>query len=916
MSIRFPLGLWVILFIALLAILVAGPFWQIDGIPVNTRDVQVHLHRSAAIERAFEQGVYWPRWFPAVYNGLGAPVFHYYSPGLHWLVAAGHGIGLGLDQALKLLMTAGLLVSGFGVFAWLRYAFSPAACLAATSLYLLHPMLLTRTVYFGGDYPQILALLILPVCLWAITALHAHFSVRNLAAATVSLAALVVSHNLMAMAGMAILFVYWLMLAAGYRKLDGLIRCSVATAVAALLTAGFWLPALADLPLLQFENTLKRLAHFSTFFLNWWQLIGFQTPVLDSRAGNPLRPLNTFGAATWLALTAGLLSVLFAVGRERRVWGLCGVLFTLAMLFMASPLSYPAWDSLPGLRIFLFPSRFLLIAPIGALPAAALAVDAWGRGRRWLPSLFFVAASVLVLFPYLFPAHTPMFSPFLPVETLSPRDTRAYEPLANAWGMTSFNEFLVQGGDMRVITGEIAEPDATSLTWRSPHEAVADLSGQKEPLLLRLHFHPAWSAGDKARLTQGPAGWVRVTEVQDRSEPLVIRWQGTVWQRWGDRLSLLGMLATVAGALFFAIHRRKGETGVNAAQSASTRTVGVMTACVLVFVVARFALNRSAQGPFLRHSPPGQLAFAVEGQPATLGDDAAEQVTLLGWELLSRTTPRPGDTISVRLYWQAHSELDHDYHTFLHLYTPSLQRSWAVKNQGVLRPPTRVWDPRKYYIETMHLSLPEDIPPVTYTLVAGLVTSSGERLTVPGSINDLLHLREMAVTPTRPGFLQQQRPSVAARAETDDGLRLQGYDLIPTTDDPGHLSLRLFWETGDGAAHDWVTYIHLTDAQGNLTAQFDGPALAGLQPTSSWNANALYIDRRQLDLPAELSPGNYLFRVGLYSFSNGERLPFQPEDVDQPHFENGQLLIPLLVPHSSDAPGVSPASSRSAQQWP
>ncbi len=64
MSNRLSRDLWVIPFIALLAILVAGPFWQIDGIPVSTHDVQVHLHRIAAYERSFEQGVIWPRWFP------------------------------------------------------------------------------------------------------------------------------------------------------------------------------------------------------------------------------------------------------------------------------------------------------------------------------------------------------------------------------------------------------------------------------------------------------------------------------------------------------------------------------------------------------------------------------------------------------------------------------------------------------------------------------------------------------------------------------------------------------------------------------------------------------------------------------------------------------------------------------------
>lgn len=185
-------------------------------------------------------------------------------------------------------------------------------------------------------------------------------------------------------------------------------------------------------------------------------------------------------------------------------------------------------------KLFLFPSRFVLIAPLGALPSASLAVDAWVSGRRLLPALALTGASFLVLFPYLFPAHTPMFSPFVPVETLSQEDTRAYEPRANAWGMTSFNEFLVQGADIRVITGEIPEPNATRLTWRSPHEALADLSAQAEPMLLRLHYHPGWSAGERATLSRGPYGWMQVTALQSREQPLVIRWEGTVWQRWGE----------------------------------------------------------------------------------------------------------------------------------------------------------------------------------------------------------------------------------------------------------------------------------------------------------------------------------------------------------------------------------------------
>ena len=903
MSIRNPTGLWVILFIALLTALLAGPFWQLSGLPANAVDQLQHMHRIAAMNRAFEQGIYWPRWFPIVYDGLGAPTFHHYSPGLYWLVAAIHGTGIRLDQALKLVVTAALLLSGFGAYAWLRHVFSPVASLAGAALYLLHPHILTRSYYYVGAYPRLLALLLLPVCLWAFTALHMRSRIRYWLAAVVTLTALVFSHTLMTMVGACILALYWLLLAIVYRRPAGLLRCAVAGLLAALLSAGFWLPALADLTLVQIDNARHGYFHFSNYFLDWWQLFSFQSLILDSRSGNTLMPLLTlgFGAASWLALAAGLVSLYFISRRERRYWGLAGVLFALTMIMLTLPVSEPLWETIPGLSLLQFPFRFLSIAPIGILPGAAAAIDAWPTGRRWLPALGLVIVSVLALFPYLFPAHTSLSS-FRQIQTLTAEDTRRFERTSLAWGMTVSNEFLVRDANLDVVTGQTPEPSATQLTWRSPHEAVADLSGQTEPILLRLHFHPGWSVGERASLTPGPAGWMQVTNLSDPGQPLVIRWEGTTWQSWGERLSLVGLLVSLVGLLFISFRRRRGEEAGGEREHVTRHTsllVKAMVGCIFVLVVVRYAVDQSSGGPFLRHSPPGQLAFAAEGPPVTLGDASSTQVTLLGWQLLSGSTPGPGGRVRVRLYWQAVGQIDEELHSIVHLYTPSLQRSWAVKNVGIGgRPDSQWWEPDKYYVDDLRLSLPADLPPLSYSLVAGLVTSDGERLNVPGTPDGLLHLRTFDVAPLRPGLFQRERPTIEAQAATDDGLRLQGYDLF---EEPGGRTLRLFWETGDGVANDWITYIHLHDSSGERVAQFDGPALAGLQPTSQWHTNALYIDRRQFDLPAELGPGTYLFRIGLYDPISGERLAFKPDGEGQHNIEDGQLLIPLAVAPNKDA---------------
>ena len=313
-------------------------------------------------------------------------------------------------------------------------------------------------------------------------------------------------------------------------------------------------------------------------------------------------------------------------------------------------------------------------------------------------------------------------------------------------------------------------------------------------------------------------------------------------------------------------------------------------------------------------------AMTLQGRANKQGEDSGSsndfpstsQVNLLGWELLRGPRPQPGDTVAIRLYWQPNDPINENLHSFLQLYAPSVQRSWAVtQNHYPSCISTTRWNPDRYYVDDLQLTIPADVPPITYSLGVGLVSSAGERLAVPGSAADMLLLGPLAVAPAAVGLHQQEQPTISAQADTDDGLRLQGYDLLSA---PRGRILRLFWETTTAVATNWTTYIHLHDPSGERIAQFDGPALAGLKPTSQWQTHALYIDRRHLILPTGLRPGEYLLRLGLYNPATGERLPFRVDEAvwswhrpwqllaDNParesnriQFEDGQLLIPLMI---------------------
>ena len=284
-----------------------------------------------------------------------------------------------------------------------------------------------------------------------------------------------------------------------------------------------------------------------------------------------------------------------------------------------------------------------------------------------------------------------------------------------------------------------------------------------------------------------------------------------------------------------------------------------------------------------------------------MGGDAQPSVKLLGWELLPDSQTRLGGELQVRLYWQAEKRMTQSLHSFVHLVTPSLHRSWAVaQNDNPGRVPTSRWSPALYVVDDLTLDVPPELPPTTYTLAAGLVDESGQRLNVADNPDGMVALREIALPPLQAGKRQALHPSVAAPATFGTALRLQGYDLLPAPD--GGRELNLYWEAlptsrGGAVRSDLVTFIHVLDAGNNLVAQFDGPPLEGLRPTSQWPSGALIVDRRALRLPADLPAGSYRLLVGLYDPISMARAAVVPEgDAGNTYSPDNALVIPFDLP--------------------
>ena len=130
------------------------------------------------------------------------------------------------------------------------------------------------------------------------------------------------AHNIMAIMGAVVLLSFWLMLALLYRRPGSLLRCALAAMVAAALSATFWLPAVADLPLVQIDEARTGYFAVGEHFLRLQELLALQPVFLDSRAGNPLMvPSFTFGAPQLLTVIVGLLGSIFVKRRGDTVLG-------------------------------------------------------------------------------------------------------------------------------------------------------------------------------------------------------------------------------------------------------------------------------------------------------------------------------------------------------------------------------------------------------------------------------------------------------------------------------------------------------------------------------------------------------------------------------------------------------------------
>ncbi|MGD9049979.1 MAG: hypothetical protein PVF77_18140, partial [Anaerolineae bacterium] len=290
---------------------------------------------------------------------------------------------------------------------------------------------------------------------------------------------------------------------------------------------------------------------------------------------------------------------------------------------------------------------------------------------------------------------------------------------------------------------------------------------------------------------------------------------------------------------------------------------------------AQVFLSEPARFYAVENSTPRRETFAGQialtgygiGQPAQAGTPPDGALVVA-----------PGQSLPLRLDWQALSPLANTYTLFVHLVGANgmgYAQADGLPLGGLY--PMHLWQPGMRYPDPWTLDLPPELPPGRYRIEAGLYDlATGDRLAVtegPGQgTGDTLILDYVTV----PGGAKPGEPAVPLDAELGGAIRLLGFSPDLATQRAGagdNVLLDLHWQAIAPTDEAYTVFVHVVADDGTTLTQHDGQPLGGFYPTAFWDPGEKIDEQILLHIPDDAASGTYRVIAGYYLLATGERLP-------------------------------------------
>lgn len=340
-----------------------------------THDGEYHLIRFYEFGRMLAAGHLFPRWAPGLNSGYGVPLFTFFYPLPNYVGALFHFLGWSLADSLRLTMAVGYGTAVVASYFWLKRLFGVLPAVVGSVIGAFTPYWFVD-IFVRGSVGEVVALGFVFVALATIA-----YEKKTLL--TLSIAAIILSHNIMAVIFLPILFLYvWM-------TDRSLLRFMI---VGIILTSYFWVPALFERQYVVGLNTVNFRDHFpelAQILIPSWGA-GFSGPgfALDEMSYQiGLVPLFIF-----------LISPVMLLRKQKFVslfMGAVGVSF-----FLMLEVSIPLWEKIPLLQNLQYPWRLLSVVIVATPFLLGALLSKFRHPVFWL---VLVGVAVMLSFSYTKP---------------------------------------------------------------------------------------------------------------------------------------------------------------------------------------------------------------------------------------------------------------------------------------------------------------------------------------------------------------------------------------------------------------------------------------------------------------------------------------------------------------------------------
>ncbi|MDO8672589.1 MAG: hypothetical protein Q7O66_14335, partial [Dehalococcoidia bacterium] len=807
----------------IISIVLALPaIWPLiqPGLP-QTNDTIFHLGRLIEIRESMATGDFFPRWEQPFTNGLGFPFLNFYAPLSYFFALSITFLGLGEADAFKLASALMPLLSAATMYLWVADLLrrnGPSAAggqllhisaLGAGVVYAYAPYQLVE-IYVRGALAESAALALLPLLFYTQDRLLRRPGLNPALVAALTIGALVLTHNVVALLGLAISIGYSLLSYAveRVRALQAEVASPSISRVLAYFTlsiglgmglsAFFWAPAMLERGFLSFQQlstgwfsavrhlgdswppvensivfdfrTPYRISLLQVLFtlpglaflvLLVWQAnlrrmrkAAARSTVPEEAAAQPPPP-KAYNGLNWLAL----------------YFFLCAGL----MIFLLTPASAGIWRDVPLLNAMQFPWRTLGLFALAS--SFLFGFSMYCVGRRWPRALPYAAVVAVLSFA---------------ISSLSglPVDMEP-APVVDAGvihQMTSLAGWELETTEQQVSLAANVASDLSALramTQQPGHLSLDVETSRSTEIALHVLYFKGWKVFVDGQETQpfpiAPRGLLGFSLPAGR-HLVEARFELTALRAGAEALSIVCLIILVALLAGLTARRR-------AVLAPAILAMGLAS----LFILPHFAARPIPASRFLPVSLP-----------------ASEGIRLLGVAVEQPNNGRLGLT----LFWQNLRSLDS-----LDMFVSLVDDQGNSIGKPVRQPidgayPTEKWLPGEILADRVELECPSAFDAGSTRLNVGFRPPDPSHISPPTAAFRI---------PLSGGHLTPQSP--LPPVVFGDLLGLTSYALASPVAKPGEdFDTRLEWRAMAAIPGNLTAYLHLLEADGKKAwAQVDWP---------------------------------------------------------------------------------------------